>query len=46
MGLLNWHKRILANFQNRNKISNYQIVWISWLKGFTMGIILYHFLLM
>jgi len=46
MGFFNWHKNYLTKFQNRTKMSYYQIVWLAWFKGIIMGLAVYHFLLM
>ncbi len=45
MGVFKWHENLLINFQNKTKISSYQIAWISWFKGLITGLLVYHFLL-
>ena len=37
---IKWHKLIIARIQGILKIDNYQSLWLSWIKGFAMGIIL------
>ena len=36
----NWHKILIGKIQNFLSIDNYETIWLSWIKGFIMGIIL------
>lgn len=38
--LISWHKLNIGRWQNRLRIDNYQTLWLSWLKGIVMGIII------
>tara|TARA_Y200000002_G_scaffold189390_1_gene156288 strand:- start:30235 stop:30393 length:159 start_codon:yes stop_codon:yes gene_type:complete len=35
-----WDKRLLKKFQNKFNLSDYQIVWIAFIKGFIIGAII------
>ena len=41
---IKWHKLHIGRWQNRLRINNYQTLWVSWIKGLIMGIILMIFL--
>ncbi len=36
----NWHKLLIGKIQNLLRINNYEMVWLSWIKGFIMGLLL------
>ncbi len=36
----NWHKLLIGKVQNFLRMNNYETIWLSWIKGFIMGIIL------
>jgi len=38
--LVDWHKLRIGKVQNLLRIDNYETLWLSWLKGLIMGIIL------
>ena len=35
-----WDKRLRKKFQNKFNLSDYQIVWIAFIKGFIIGAII------
>ena len=37
---IKWHKLIIGRVQVALRIDNYETLWLSWVKGLTMGIIL------
>lgn len=37
---LKWHQEVLFFFMDKLNLGIYQIAWISWIKGFLMGVIL------
>ena len=37
---INWHKLQIGKIQNLLRVDNYEILWLSWLKGIIMGIII------
>jgi len=43
MGILKWHKKFTERklkFYGLSKLSNYQLSWISWVKGLVTGIMI------
>ena len=40
MILLNWHKRYANWFQEKLKISDYVMLWITWVEGCVGGVII------
>jgi|TARA_B110000114_G_scaffold158323_1_gene173496 hypothetical protein len=40
---INWHKELIKWWMKKLKISNYGIAWIAFVKGLTIGILIYHF---
>ena len=38
--LINWHKLQIGKLQSLLRIDNYETLWLSWLKGIIMGIII------
>jgi len=38
-----WHKKYIEWWKRKLKISNYEIVWISFIKGLIIGLLIYHF---
>ncbi len=43
--MLKWHKNITDEFQKKIGISNYAMLWLSYLKGLILGLLIYHFLI-
>ena len=41
--MLNWHKQLLEWQMERLKLSNYTVAWIAFIKGLTIGLLVYHF---
>ena len=37
---IRWHKLTIGKAQNLLRINDYETLWLSWLKGLIMGIIL------
>ena len=37
---INWHKLQIGKIQNLLRVDNYETLWLSWLKGLIMGIII------
>ena len=40
---IDWHKKYIEWWKKKLKISNYGIVWISFIKGLIIGLLIYHF---
>ncbi len=40
---IDWHKKYIECWKKKLKISNYGIVWISFIKGLIIGLLIYHF---
>jgi len=38
-----WHKKCTEWWMKKLKISNYGIVWIAFVKGLIIGLLIYHF---
>tara|TARA_R110002072_G_scaffold2426_2_gene20062 strand:+ start:4848 stop:4988 length:141 start_codon:yes stop_codon:yes gene_type:complete len=46
MGFVKWYKGILEKFKQKLHITDYQIMWIAWLKGLIIGgLIVYFYML-
>ncbi len=43
--MLKWHRNTTDWFQNKIGISNYVMLWISYIKGLILGLLIYHFLI-
>ena len=41
--MIKWHKKQLEWLQEKLGISNYGVLWISFLKGLIFGLLIYHF---
>jgi len=39
-----WHKRYIKYWQDKFGLDSYTILWITFLKGFTLGAILFWFI--
>ena len=39
-GFIKWHKLMIGKVQSFLRIGNYESLWLSWLKGLIMGIII------
>ena len=37
---IRWHKLTIGKMQNLLRINDYETLWLSWLKGLVMGIII------
>ncbi len=47
MSFLKWHEEFTEKkikFYGLSKLSNYQLMWVSWGKGLVMGIIIAYFI--
>ncbi len=40
---IDWHKKYIEWWTRKLKLSNYEIVWISFIKGLIIGLLIYHF---
>tara|TARA_Y100001968_G_scaffold134623_1_gene122806 strand:- start:7750 stop:7899 length:150 start_codon:yes stop_codon:yes gene_type:complete len=38
--LINFHKDLIKKFQLLTGLGNYQIIWIAWLEGLIMGLLM------
>ena len=45
MGFINWHKSMLESYKQKLGLSNYQIMWIAWVKGIIIGGLIVYFML-
>jgi len=41
--MIEWHKKYIAWWQKKLNISDYGIVWLSFIKGLIIGLLIYHF---
>ena len=41
--MIETHKRFVDSFKKKFNISNYELLWISFIKGLIWGLIIYHF---
>jgi len=41
--MINWHKRRVEWFKKKFNISDYGVIWISFIKGLILGLLIYHF---
>ena len=42
---ITWHKKYIKWWANKINISNYGLLWISFIKGIIIGLLIYHFFL-
>jgi uncharacterized membrane protein YoaK (UPF0700 family) len=40
---IDWNKKYIEWWQKKLNISNYGILWISFIKGLIIGLLIYHF---
>ena len=43
--MIEWHKKYIEYWKKTLNVSNYEITWISFVKGLLIGLIIYHFLI-
>ena len=43
--MINWHKGYIKYWKKKLNISDYGVVWISFIKGIIIGLLIYHFFL-
>ena len=43
--LINWHIDLITKIQKYTGLSNYQIIWLSFLEGLVIGIIVGYYIL-
>jgi len=43
--MIKWHKRYIEYWKKKLNVSDYGVVWISFIKGLIIGLLIYHFLL-
>jgi len=41
--MINWHKRYIEYWKTKLNVSDYFVVWISFIKGLIIGLLVYHF---
>ena len=41
--MINWHKRYIEYWKIKLNISDYGVVWVSFIKGILIGLLTYHF---
>jgi len=41
--LIEWHKKNIEWWKKKLNVSNYSIVWIAFIKGLIIGLLIYHF---
>jgi hypothetical protein len=44
--MLNWHKRQIKFWQDLLGVSDYGMLWIAFLKGLIIGLLIYHFFIL
>jgi hypothetical protein len=45
MVLFNWHKKWIELWKEMTGMSDYAIVWVSFIKGIAVGLLIYHLFL-
>tara|TARA_Y100000768_G_C23398620_1_gene416291 strand:- start:102 stop:236 length:135 start_codon:yes stop_codon:yes gene_type:complete len=43
--MIEFHKKNIAWFKEKLNLSNYGLLWISFIKGIVIGLLIYHFLI-
>ena len=43
--MIELHKRYISWWGKKLKISNYGLLWVSFIKGILIGLLIYHFLI-
>ena len=43
--MIKWHKKYIAWWMKKLNLSNYGLLWVSFIKGVLIGLIIYHFLI-
>ncbi len=41
--MIEWHKERVIWLKNKTGISDYGVIWISFIKGLIFGLLIYHF---
>jgi hypothetical protein len=41
--MINFHKKYLEWWKKKLNVSNYEMVWISFIKGLVIGLLIYYF---
>ena len=41
--LIDWHKKNIAWWKKKLNVSDYGILWITFVKGLIIGLLVYHF---
>ena len=41
--MIDWHKRQVEFWKAKLGLSDYGMLWIAWVKGLVLGLIVYHF---
>lgn len=44
--MLNWHKKQIKYWQDLLNASDYGMLWIAFLKGVIIGLLIYHFFIL
>jgi len=42
--LLNWHKNLITKVQKITGLSNYQIIWLSFIEGLIIGLLIGYYI--
>lgn len=43
--MIEWYKKYIEFWKKTLNVTNYEIAWISFVKGLLIGLIIYHFLI-
>tara|TARA_B100000482_G_C12337322_1_gene191370 strand:- start:86 stop:220 length:135 start_codon:yes stop_codon:yes gene_type:complete len=43
--MVEFHKKNISWFKKKLNLSNYKLLWISFIKGAVIGLLIYHFLI-
>ena len=41
--MIEWHKRYIEYWKKKLNVSDYGVLWISFVKGIIIGLLIYHF---
>ena len=42
---ISWHKKIIKYWKKKLNVTDYEILWIAFIKGLIIGLLVYHFLI-
>jgi len=43
--MIELHKKYISRWAKKHNISNYGLLWVSFIKGILVGLLIYHFII-